>query len=161
MVIWGYTPRRYSHIGVWAQRIRGGRFHVPKPAPNSILTRWQGAPAAHAEHVPFFLSFSGTLQGLTASPRRRCLTKSPLWPHIAVVFLRNSTKFLEYPRVTIILTPFNRAQYPAMITCQPQKQVRTLVHVTLISSPNSPKTEHPAVASNLDKKLRRDTWSNK
>ena len=63
MVIWGYTPRIFCHLGVRAKCPRGRRSHVPQPAPNPILTRWQGARRPCLARPPFLFFFQARCWG--------------------------------------------------------------------------------------------------
>ena len=153
MVKWGYAPFFLGQSGIWAKQSRARRPHVLQTAPNSVLTRKQDVRRPCRARTPLFF-FSSTLLGLTGPRRTRGLRNSPFWPHVGGVCPRKSTKFMYYPRVTILHPHLTEIIPLHEHLCQTQKQLQTHLHVTVYNIPNSPRAEQPAVASIRDRFLR-------
>ena len=70
--------------------------------PQIQFWRASKVPTDLAEHAHLFLVFSSTSLGLTGPRRTRGLRDPTFWPHAGEVCPRKSTKFIYYPRVTIL-----------------------------------------------------------
>ena len=69
--------------------------------PHVQFWRTSKVPADLAEHAKPFC-FPNTSLGLTGPRRTRGLTHPPFWPHVGGICPRKSTKFMYYPRVTVL-----------------------------------------------------------
>ena len=61
MVKPGYNPAFFSRAGAYGKHVRGRCPHVPRPASNPILTRWQDAYSPCKARTPFRFLFGNVL----------------------------------------------------------------------------------------------------
>ena len=102
----------------------GGARTWPR-LPQIHFWRASKVPTDIAEHAHFFFYFSRTLLGLAGPRRTRGGRDPPFWSHVGGVCPGKSTKFMYYPRLTILSPHLTEIITLHDHVWQPPKQVQT------------------------------------